>query len=130
MKKRVLSFKYAIEGLLTLFKEEPNARIHAFATILVLSLGVYFKISITEWTLIIGCIGLVLFAEAINSSIEALADFVSPEKQPQIKKVKDLAAAAVLLTAITAAVIGAIIFFPKVGGYGKIQPRGSSFVIK
>ncbi len=110
MKKRILSFKYAIAGMATLLKEEPNARIHLVVASIVIGLGVYFDLYLIEWLAIAGCIGMVLFAEAMNSSIEALADHVSPKRHPQIKKVKDLAAAGVLFVAITAAVIGVSIF--------------------
>jgi diacylglycerol kinase len=114
VRKRILSFKYAFAGIGTLLKEEPNARIHVAVAGVVIGLGVYFDIYLIEWLAIAGCIGMVLFAEAINSSIEALADHVSPERHPQIKKVKDLAAAGVLFVAITAAVIGVSIFWPYV----------------
>lgn len=67
-----------------------------------------------EWIAVCMCIGMVLSAEAVNSSIEALADLVSPEYNEAIKKTKDLAAGAVLILAITAAIIGLIIFIPKI----------------
>lgn len=110
MKKRLLSFKYAFQGIWVLFKEEPNVRIHAVAAMIAIGLAVYFDVHVIEWLAIAGCIGLVFFAEAMNSAIEALADHVTPEKHPQIKKVKDLAAAGVLFVAIAAGVVGFVIF--------------------
>ena len=76
-------------------------------------MGIGLKISTTEWIAVTGCIGLVLMAEGFNSSIEALCDKVSPEMDPLIGHSKDLAAGAVLIAAIAAAVIGMIIFLPK-----------------
>jgi diacylglycerol kinase (ATP) len=111
--QRLRSFKYAFAGLWLLLRSEHNARLHVVAALLAILFGFYFNISATEWIAIVFCIAAVLALEAANSAIEALADFVSPDKHESIKKTKDLAAAAVLLFAIGAAVIGAIIFLPK-----------------
>jgi len=115
--KRLKSFKYAINGLKILILEEHNARLHLLATIIVIIAGVYFKISSVEWLIILLTIGFVFAMEAINSSIENLADFVSPNKHPLIKKVKDLAAGGVLISAIIAFIIGGVIFIPKIIKY-------------
>jgi undecaprenol kinase/diacylglycerol kinase (ATP) len=112
--KRLQSFKYAFNGLLVLIKEEHNARIHLFATIGVLIAGFTLKISTIEWFAVIFTCGFVLVTEIINSAIENLADFISPEKDERIKKIKDLSAAAVLVSAITALLIGLIIFIPEI----------------
>jgi len=114
LKKRVLSFIYAINGIKILFREEPNAKIHLFATVCVLIAGFAFRISRGEWIAVILCIGLVITLESINSAIENIADFVSPEKHDTIKKVKDLAAGVVLIGAIASAVVGMIVFLPKI----------------
>jgi len=111
---RLQSFRYAFNGLIMLFREEPNARIHLLATVIVVLLGMYFNIFALEWVGIILSIGLVIAMEALNTALENLSDFVSPEKQSAIKKTKDLAAAAVLVSAITAFIIGVIIFLPKI----------------
>ena len=97
-----------------LIKEEHNARIHLFATIIVLLAGFVFRISTNEWIAIILSIGFVISLEIINSAIENIADFISPEKNEKIKKIKDLSAAGVLISAITSFVIGLIIFVPKI----------------
>jgi len=111
--KRLKSFKYAFNGLRILIKEEHNARIHLFATICVVIAGFFFRISPLEWIAIVFSIGLVFSLEIINSSIENIADFISPERNDKIKKIKDLSASAVLISAITALIIGLIIFIPK-----------------
>lgn len=113
LKSRFNSFKYAFEGFKTLLSDEHNARIHLFISIIVVLLGFYFELSDTEWIFIILCIAFVFFAELLNSSIENIADFISPEKHPTIKKIKDLTAAAVLTSAISSVITGIIIFLPK-----------------
>lgn len=110
---RLKSFKYAFNGFKILFRDEHNARIHLLAAIVAIVLGWFLKISLTEWLAISIVIGLVFITEIINSCIENMADFISPEKHHQIKKIKDLAAAAVLLSAILAVVIGLLIFIPR-----------------
>ncbi|MFZ4462653.1 MAG: diacylglycerol kinase family protein [Bacteroidales bacterium] len=112
--KRLKSFKYAFNGLKILFSEEHNSRIHILATICVLTAGYFLKISIHEWIAVIFAIGFVIAFEIFNSAIENIADFVSPEKHEKIKKIKDLSAAGVLISAITSLIIGLIIFMPKI----------------
>ena len=113
-KDRIQSFKHAFNGFRILFKEEHNSRIHAFISLLTLLLAFYLKISVLEWIAILICFCLVFSFELINSSIENMADFTSLEKNPQIKRIKDLAAAAVLFSALISLTIGAIIFIPKI----------------
>lgn len=112
--KRLNSFTYAFQGLKILIKEEHNTRIHVLAAICAIVLGCVLNISSLEWIAVCFAIGLVISTEILNSSIEGIADFISPEKHDQIKKIKDLGAAAVLINAITALVIGLVIFVPKV----------------
>lgn len=111
---RIKSFKHAFNGLAVLFKEEHNARIHLVAAVVVTMAGFYFEITAMEWVTLVLTMGVVISMEIINSSIENLCDFVSPNKHDLIKKVKDLAAAAVLVSAFSALIIGLIIFFPKI----------------
>ncbi len=113
VKKRLKSFKYAFNGLKILIKEEHNSRIHLLAAISVIVLGILFDITIYEWIAIVFTIGLVISFEIINSAIENIADFVSPEKHDKIKKIKDLSASAVLISAFCAVIIGFLIFLPK-----------------
>ena len=111
---RVKSFKYAFNGIWLLIKNEHNAQIHLFAIIVTTALSFYLKISANEWITVIFCFGIVLMAEGFNSAIEALANKVSPEIHPQIKTTKDIAAGAVLISAIMALIIACIIFVPKI----------------
>ena len=111
--KAVRSFRYAGAGIYSLFRYENNARIHLMACIAVVIAGVFFQISSTEWCLIVIQIALVWAGEAFNTAIEKLADLVSAEYHPVIKVVKDTAAAGVLLLAISAVIVGSVIFIPK-----------------
>nr|WP_295932764.1 diacylglycerol kinase family protein [uncultured Dyadobacter sp.] len=111
--KAIRSFRYAGAGIYSLFRYENNARIHLMACIVVVIAGVFFQISGTEWCLIIIQIGLVWAAEAFNTAIEKLADLVSADYHPVIKVVKDTAAAGVLLLAVSAVIVGGIVFVPK-----------------
>ena len=107
------SFVYAFAGIRTLLCDEHNSRIHAFAVVCVVAAGFIFDISATEWCVVALCCGGVLMGEAMNSAVEALADLVSPEFHPLVKKAKDVGAAGVLMMAIAAAIAGLIIFLPK-----------------
>lgn len=113
-KKRMLSFKYAFQGAATLFRETPNAVIHLILAISAILMGFLFSISAAEWLAVTVVIGLVLALEAVNTSIETLADLVSKERNATIKKVKDLAAAGVLLAAMAALAVGVLVFLPKI----------------
>lgn len=110
---RYKSFTYAFHGLKTLLIER-NIKIHFIITSVVIVFGFWYHISSIEWLAILLAIGLVFSLETMNTTIEYLSDHVSPEKNEQIKKVKDLAAAGVLIGAIAAACVGLIIFIPKV----------------
>ena len=114
MKRLIASFRYAGQGLRNVCQSEANFRIHLAASLVVIILGYVFEIATLEWVAISLSIGLVMSMECLNSAIEYLADFVSPHKHTQIKKVKDAAAAAVLVTALAAAVVGLCIFAPKI----------------
>ncbi len=114
VKNRLKSFKYAFSGLKTLVTEEHNSWIHILAAIIAITAGFLTKINLYEWVAVIFVIGFVITLEIINSAIENLADFVSPDKHDKIKKIKDLSAAGVLIAAITALITGLIIFIPKI----------------
>lgn len=113
LQKRLKSFRFAFNGIRLLITQEHNAWIHCFAAVCVIIAGFLTGLSTTEWIAIVFAIGSVLAAEAVNSSIEALADLVSPGYNEAIKRTKDLAAGAVLILAIAAAIVGLIIFIPK-----------------
>lgn len=112
-KERSNSFGYAWQGMKALFRTEHNAWIHAAVTVVVIIAAVILKVSTTEAEVLILTIAFVFVTEILNTAIEKLADFISLEKHPQIGLVKDLAAAAVLISAIAAVVTGALIFLPK-----------------
>ena len=112
-KKLINSFKYAIEGFISSFKTERNMKIHILAMIIVIILGLYFKISTIEWCIVAIAVALVIGAELFNTTIETVVDMISPEKNPKAKLAKDISAAGVLVIAIGAAIIGIIIFIPK-----------------
>lgn len=108
-RKVLRSFRFASQGIIDLFRYENNAKVHLLLAILVVAAGVYLELSRTEWAIILTQIGLVWAAEAFNTAIEKLCDFVSPGLHPQIKAIKDISSGAVLILAITAVVIGLII---------------------
>lgn len=99
-----------------MFKEEFNARVHLLAALIAMVLGAVLNVSWLEWIILVMVIGGVIAMELINTSIEALADLYSREHDPRIKKIKDLAAGAVLVAAIAAVIVGVIIFLPKIVG--------------
>lgn len=110
---RLKSFLYAFNGLKTMFREEHNSRIHFAATVGVLIASVIFKISAYEWIAVVLSIGFVFSSELMNSAIEQIADFISPARNEKIRVIKDFAAAGVLLSAITAFIVGLVIFLPR-----------------
>ena len=114
IKRFIKSFGYAVEGLKYAFKYEQNILAHTFATILVIIFGFVFNISFTEWLILLLIIGLVIATELINTSIEAVVDLITLEKHPVAKVAKDTAAAAVMVFALIAVLIGVIIFVPKI----------------
>ena len=111
---RLRSFKYAIKGILKAFREGHNLWIQLAMAALVVALGFIFEISVTEWLAVVFAIGLVLSAEIMNTAIEGLVDFISPDFNRKAAFVKDVAAGAVLVAAVTAAIIGGIVFIPHI----------------
>ncbi len=113
IKREIKRFADAIHGLLCLFRYEKHAQIHLIALALVVSGGVYFNISLIEWIAVVFAIGLVITAEALNTAIEKLGDFVHKDKHENMRIIKDMSAGAVLFAAITSIIIAGIIFIPK-----------------
>ena len=109
---QIRSFRHAITGILRMIRCQQNAWIHVAATVVVLTVAFALRISAGDWCWIILAISIVWTAEALNTAFEFLADAASPEFHPLVRDAKDVAAGAVLLTAIAAAVIGIIIFWP------------------
>jgi diacylglycerol kinase len=110
LRSRITSFKYAFAGIGSMIRNEHNSRIHLIAAVLAVILGLILHLSLLEWVAIIIVIGLVFITELINSAIELLADLVEPETNPKIKRIKDYAAASVLISAIIALIVGGLIF--------------------
>lgn len=110
IQKEKHSFKFAFNGLWLLLKEK-HIVIHLIFAFLAITIGFIQQISQTEWFIITICITMVLVAEAINTAIEKIVDYISLEKTTEAKIIKDIGAGMVLLTAISSGIIGAIIFF-------------------
>jgi diacylglycerol kinase len=120
LRKRIKSFGYAFNGLKIMYREEHNSRIHLAAAIIAIIAGFLLKISLMEWALLSIVIGSVFISELFNSALENLANHLSPGHSENIGKVKDLAAGAVLVSAIIAVVIGCLILLPKLISYFKL----------
>ena len=112
-RKRLKSFGYAFKGLRTLITTQPNLAVQLFAAFIAISAGFYFNLGAGEWLAVILAIALVIITEAVNTAIEFLTDLVSPDYHPLAGKVKDVAAAAVLIAAIFALIVGIIVFGPR-----------------
>jgi diacylglycerol kinase len=114
IKKRLNSFVFAYRGIRYAISSQHNFIIHISLTIIAIFLGIILQISNLEWISIIIVIGIVMASEIINTSIEELVNFISPEKNTSAGRIKDLAAGAVLISAIASFIVGAIIFLPKI----------------
>lgn len=114
---RIRSFKFAFVGIWTMLKSQHNAWVHAFATVVVVSAGLLCGVSPSEWCWLVLAIMAVWIAEALNTAFEFLADVVSPEFHPLVKNSKDVAAGAVLISAIGSVIIGLLILGPYVVGF-------------
>ncbi len=114
MARLINSFKYAFKGLHKVFKEEKNFQIHILFTLIVLLLAVYFQLVLWEFIIIILLIALVLALEIINSIIERLVDMLKPRIHQYVKDMKDMGAALVLVGAVTAVIVGLLIFVPHI----------------
>lgn len=124
------SFKYAFEGIFTSLKAEKNMKIHFIIMLLVIILGIMLKISRVEWMICIILFGFVISLELVNTAIENTVDLITQEKHPKAKIAKDVAAGAVLIAAITAAIIGLIIFVPKIWDNWDSPKMSHNFVEK
>ncbi|WP_343533533.1 diacylglycerol kinase family protein [Pedobacter sp.] len=114
MNRFLKSFKFAAKGLSHTVVTQPNFIFHLIAALLVVAAGWYFEVSKGEWLAIVICIGLVMVTELINTAIEVLVDWLSPEFNVKAGLVKDIAAGAVLVAALIALLVAFIIFVPKI----------------
>ena len=113
-KRLVRSFKAAFEGIASTYKKEQNIKIHTIISLIVVLGGFIFKINYIEWLVCLVLIGFVLMAEFFNTAIEYVVDLASPNIHPLAKAAKDTASAGVLMMAIISALIGCVIFIPKI----------------
>lgn len=113
MKAFLKRVRFALQGWAIFFSKEKNGQIQLFVAVLVIAGGFALNIALSEWVVVLGCIGVVISLEMLNSAVEKLCDHVNPHIHPNIKIIKDLAAGAVLWSAVAAAIIGCIIFLPK-----------------
>ena len=112
LKGRLQSFQYAISGLGLMIRSQHNAWLHALATAAVIALGFLFQIARNDWCWLVLALVAVWTAEAMNTALEFLADVASPEFHPLVEKAKDVAAGAVLLSAIGSVIVGLLVFGP------------------
>jgi diacylglycerol kinase (ATP) len=110
--RRLASFRYASRGIGWMVRTQPNAWIHAGASVAVIVVGMWVRLTAGEWCWLVLAISGVWAAEAFNTALEALADGVSPERNPLVGRAKDSAAGAVLLSAVGAATIGLLVLGP------------------
>jgi len=113
IKGRILGMKYAIIGAFTLLRTEPSIQVQTVVALGITAAGFYFDISATEWMLQTFAIGLVISIEGLNTAIEDIADFIHPDFNVKIGRIKDIAAGAVGIAALTAVIIACIIYIPK-----------------
>lgn len=110
----ISAFHAAFSGLGYALRTQPNMRVHVFAAVAVAVAGVLLQLSPTEWGLIVLCIGLMWSTELLNTAVEVIVDDLSPEYRDHARIAKDLAAGAVLSSAIASAAVGLIVFLPKI----------------
>ncbi|MBH0229911.1 diacylglycerol kinase family protein [Halobacillus yeomjeoni] len=113
-KKKSVGFRYAWKGIKEVFKTEKNFRIHLGAGFLAILAGLVLSLTPVEWAVIILTIAVILSLEMVNSSIERIIDYLAPERHPMAGMIKDIAAGAVLVSAVASVFIALVIFLPKV----------------
>jgi undecaprenol kinase len=112
IKRLFKSFGYAFKGLFKTFREEQNLRIQTVLSLVILILGFSYNLSRLEWSLLIIVIILVLVAEITNSAVERITDVLKPRINSYVKEIKDIMAAAVLLSSLAAVLVGFLVFWP------------------
>ena len=109
---RMRSVRYALAGIAFMLRTQHNAWLHLAATVLVVGAGIGFRITASDWRWIVVALVLVWVAEAMNTAFEHLCDVVAPQFHASVKLSKDIAAGAVLITALGAAALGVMVFLP------------------
>ncbi|MDC3415554.1 diacylglycerol kinase family protein [Aquibacillus salsiterrae] len=113
-KKKQIGWKHAFRGMVHAVRSEINLRIEILVAICVIVLGFLLRVSLLEWAILMLTIGFVLTIELINTTIERIMDFYSPQRHSIVGLIKDIAAGAVLCSAFFSIIIGCIIFLPKI----------------
>lgn len=111
--KKWFGFHFAWEGIIEAIKLERNLKVHLSITCIVFLLGWFVHLTLMEWVIIVLVIGFVLALELVNTAIEEIINYLKPEIHPHAKLIKDIAAGAVFIAALTAAIVGLLIFIPK-----------------
>jgi diacylglycerol kinase len=112
LRKRAKSFQYALEGWWYVLRTQKNTWIHSIVSLVVIALGLWLGLKRTDWALIIVTMAIVWIAEFMNTALEAIVDMIMPETHPLAKVAKDVSAAAVLLGACAAVLVGILILGP------------------
>ena len=113
IRSRIKSFRFAMDGIASFFQREHNAWLHFMATVSVFTLTALVGVTKNELLALVFAVGFVWVAEMFNTCIERVMDFISDQRHAEIKFIKDLAAGAVLIAALTAITVGAVVFIPK-----------------
>ena len=108
------TFLCALRGIKATIKTEQNFRVDLIIATIVVAMGFILRINFIEWLFCVISIGLVLFAEMMNTAVETVVDLYTREKNELAKKAKDISAGAVLILAINTAIVGCVIFIPKI----------------
>jgi diacylglycerol kinase len=114
IKNRIYAIRFAVSGIYSAFRKETHLKLMLLTAIMVVFFGTYAGIGKTEWILVLACITLVICLEMFNSAIEKLCNQLHPEKDPNIKYIKDVCAGAVLIACLFSIATGLIIFIPYV----------------
>ena len=126
IKSRIISFGHAFRGWGYVIRNEKNAWVHAVVTIIVVCMGTWLVLSLRDWALLVLTIAMVWAAEFLNTAIEAVVDLASPVHHPLAKIGKDVGAAAVLIAACAAVLVGLLILGPPL--WGKVGPLIMSLI--
>lgn len=111
-RSRIQSFKHAFSGWIYVIRTQQNAWIHLLATLSVIFLAAWLELPLRDWAVLFMAVAIVWMAEFLNTALEAVVDLASPEKHPLGKVGKDVGAAAVLVAAFSAAILGFLILGP------------------
>lgn len=114
LRGRLRSLKFALRGMWLLITTEDSIKAQLFVAVIATILGFYFDISNVEWMIQFLAIGLVLVAEAVNTAVEEVADFIHPDYHEKIGLIKDIAAGAPSFAAFISLIIAGFIYIPKI----------------